>query len=404
MASALPSSFDVAVIGAGPAGMFTALVFAREGFDTALISPRRVVDDARTTALLDASVQMLAAIDLWPEIAPHAAPLRIMRLIDDTGRLIRAPETAFDSGELGLEAFGYNIANRDLNAELTKAVEVSGLTWIDASVSAIDPADDKVTITLDNGGSVGAKLIAGCDGRKSPSREAAGIEVRRWSYDQAALVANFTHEAAHNDTSSEFHTPTGPFTLVPLPGKRSSLVCVERPDRAEALAALDDDALSAEVERRAHAILGGMRIDGPRQVFPMSSMVANSFGANRIALIGEAAHYFPPIGAQGLNLSLRDAAALCEISASVKKQGGDIGGPDALTRYDRTRRPDVWSRTAGVDMLNRALMSDFLPVQLVRGFGLYAAGKIGPLRRLLMREGITPRLGTPRLARRQQNG
>ena len=391
---------DVAVIGAGPAGLVTALLFAREGFDTVLVSPRANADDARTTALLDASVQILDGMELWAEIRPQAAPLRIMRLIDDTGRLVRAPETAFDSGELGLEAFGYNIENRVLNAALMAAAEAHSVTWVEASVTEIVPGETHVEIRLDDGESVACRLVAGADGRKSPSRQTAGIDVRRWRYEQTALVANFRHSAPHNDTSTEFHTPTGPFTLVPLPGNRSSLVCVERPDVADALAAMDDAALSAEVERRAHSILGTMTIDGPRQVYPMGSMVANRFAASRIALIGEAAHYFPPIGAQGLNLSLRDAATLAELATAARNRGEDIGGAAVLDRYDSKRRPDVWSRTAGVDLLNRALLSDFLPVQMARGLGLYLAGKIGPVRRLLMREGIAPRFSTPRLGRR----
>ncbi|MBB4302281.1 2-octaprenyl-6-methoxyphenol hydroxylase [Rhodobium orientis] len=391
---------DVTIIGGGPAGLVAANVFARSGFHTVLIALKTVPGDRRTTALLAASVEMLRVSGLWPAIAPHTAPLATMRIVDDTGRLFRAPEIAFEANEIGLDAFGYNVENTPLVTCLGASAESRPtLTWLDATAEDIAIGEDAARITASDGTVVETALIAGSDGRNSPSREAAGISVRRWKYRQAAFVANFGHDAPHHNASTEFHTPSGPFTLVPLPGDRSSLVCVARPDAAEELAAMAPDALSAEVERRAHSILGRMDLEGVGQVFPLSSFVAKKFGANRVALIGEAGHGFPPIGAQGLNLSLRDIASLVEIAEDVRRVGGDIGGPKALSRYDRARQPDVWSRTLGVDALNRALLSDFLPVQALRGAGLYLANRVGPLRRIMMREGITPRFRLPKLMR-----
>lgn len=390
---------DIAVVGGGPAGLITARVFDHVGLSTVLVAPKSQVTDGRTTALLDASVTMLETVGLWAAIRPHAAPLSTMRIIDDTGRLVRAPEAVFHAAELDLDAFGYNVENKPLVEELAASLSDSAAVWIDAMAGGFELSDDRARITAADGRTVTAALLVGADGRGSPSRDAAGIKLRRWRYDQAAFVANFAHDVPHNDASTEFHTPTGPFTLVPLPGNRSSLVCVERPDLAQAFLEMPDGDLNAEIERRAHSILGKMRIEAPGQVYPLSSFVAESFAAHRVAVIGEAAHGFPPIGAQGLNLSLRDIATLADIAVEEHDGGGDIGAPAALRRFDRARRADVWSRTVGVDVLNRALMSDFLPVQTARGLGLFLANRIGPLRRLLMREGITPRLGQPRLTR-----
>ena len=188
--------------------------------------------------------------------------------------------------------------------------------------------------------------------------------------------------------------------LVPLPGgRRSSVVLIERPEEAERLKALADADLSRELERRARSILGAMRVEPGRQVWPLASLIANCYGRDRIALVGETAHTFPPIGAQGLNLSLRDIASLGEIAAKTRAEGGDLGGAKMLAAYERARRIDVETRTRGVDLANRALLSDLLPVQALRSVGFFLASRIGPLRRLVMREGLTPSLLAPRLMR-----
>jgi len=214
-----------------------------------------------------------------------------------------------------------------------------------------------------------------------------------------ALTLCLKHSRPHHDTSTEFHTPSGPFTLVPLPGNRSSLVWVLDPADADDLAALDDDALADEIERAAHSILGKIEVEPGRGLFPLTRARAKRFSANRVALVGEAAHVIPPIGAQGLNLGLRDAATIGELAISADRAARDIGGINVLAAYDKMRRADVGSRTVAVDLLNRSLLSDFLPVQGARGLGLYAIDRIGPLRRALMREGVTPHAAQPKLMR-----
>lgn len=391
---------SVIVVGGGPAGLTAAVALAEAGVPTALIGRRLAAPDNRTTALLDGSVNALKALGVWEACADHAAPLRVMRIVDDTARLWRAPEVKFDADEIGLEAFGYNIENRHLVTALEqKTRDLSTLRVIDGEAAALDFGAREITIHLKDGTSLSAPLIIGADGRKSLVRDAAGITMKERHHPQSALTVCFTHSRPHRDTSTEFHSSSGPFTLVPLPGLRSSLVFVL--DRADVtrIAELDDAALSSEIERRSHSILGKITVEKGRGLFPLASGTASALAANRIALVGEAAHVIPPIGAQGLNLGLRDAAAIGEMVASAYRQGADVGAPQLLARYCDERRADITTRSAAVDLLNRSLLSDFLPVQGARGLGLYLIDRIGPLRRALMREGVTPSSKQPRLMR-----
>jgi 2-octaprenyl-6-methoxyphenol hydroxylase len=391
---------EVVVVGAGPAGLTAAIALATAGIETALIARQPDRPDNRTTALLAGSVAALDALGVWEGCRGHAAALRTIRLVDDTSRLLRAPEVSFSAAEIGLEAFGYNVENRHLVAALeARADALAGLARIDAAAETVTTGEHGVVVGLAGGRSITARLAIGADGRKSLCRAAAGIATAGFTYPQAALTLNFAHARRHNGVSTEFHTESGPFTVVPLPGDRSSLVCVVDPAEAERLAALAADALAETVERRAHSILGKVAIEPGRGVFRLAVDTAERFAANRIALVGEAAHVLPPIGAQGLNLGLRDAATIGELAVAARRDGGDVGSDAVLAQYDKLRRPDVASRTAAVDVLNRTLLTDFLPMQAVRGLGLYLVERIGPLRRALMREGIAPSAFEPRLMR-----
>jgi 2-octaprenyl-6-methoxyphenol hydroxylase len=388
---------QVIVVGAGPAGLTAAITCAAAGVPTVLIGQSPA--DNRTTALLAGSVTALETLGVWARCAQHAAPLRTVRLIDDTGRLIRAPEVKFESDEIGLDAFGWNIENRHLIAALnTRARELPSLTMIDARVEAVEAGTDAVTVRY-NGETVEAPLVIGADGRKSMCRAAADIEIETRGYPQSALTLSFAHGRPHRDTSTEFHTASGPFTLVPLPGNRSSLVWVLNPDQAAAIGELNGDKLSLELERRSQSILGKIKVEDGRGLFPLTMSHAAKFAGKRIALVGEAAHVLPPIGAQGLNLGLRDAAAIGELAIAAWRDGRDPGAEAVLTDYDRIRRADVGSRALAVDLLNRSLLSDFLPVQSARGLGLYLLDRIGPLRRAVMREGTAPANNQPKLMR-----
>ena len=390
---------QVAIVGGGPAGLTAAIALAEAGIETALIA-RAADDDHRTTALLAGSVTALDTLGVWARCRPHAAPLRVMRIVDDTSRLIRAPEVSFAADEIGLDAFGYNIANRHLMAALNaRANELPSLKLIDDEARIVETSEDQVTIRLRSNKTVAAKLGIGADGRRSLCRSAAEIETSGSSYPQIALTFNFSHTRPHDGISTEFHTEAGPFTLVPLPGQRSSLVCVVDEADAEHISELDDAALADEIEQRSHSILGKVRVEPGRGEFPLAVQTARQFAASRIALIGEAAHAIPPIGAQGLNLGLRDAATIGELAVEACRGGGDPGAADVLSRYDAARRTDIKSRTLAVDLLNRSLLTDFLPVQGARGLGLYLIDRIGPLRRAVLREGVAPSASQPRLMR-----
>jgi 2-octaprenyl-6-methoxyphenol hydroxylase len=388
---------EIAVVGGGPVGLVSAVALKAAGAETLLIAPQ-AEPDHRTTALLASSVKALEMLGVWQACRPHAAPLRKLRIVDDTQRLFRAPETLFDAAEIELDAFGYNIENRHLVAALEARVRELELARISAPARAITSDADGVTIKhADSEARV--RLVIGADGARSLCRAAAGISTRRRTYPQTALTLNLSHSRPHDDTSTEFHTESGPLTLVPLPGRRSSLVCVLGPEHMAALSAMDDATLSAEIERRAHSHLGKMRVEAGRGIFPLAVETANAFSGKRIALVGEAAHIVPPIGAQGLNLGLRDAATIAEIVADARRDNLDVGSPDVLARYERQRRADVTSRTIAVDLLNRSLLTDFFPAQGARGLSLYLVDHIGPLRRAAMREGVAPAASQPRLMR-----
>jgi 2-octaprenyl-6-methoxyphenol hydroxylase len=396
------AQWAASVIGGGPAGLVAALALAHFQVPTVLVARRPEHIDNRTTALMGPSVTALEALGVWLRCRTHAAPLRVMRIADDTGRLWRAPEVRFEAAEIGLDAFAWKIENVHLVAALWECVAATpSLMHVDGAAQSIDVDPDGVTVTLADGGTQRSQLAIGADGRNSICRIAAGIASDSRSYPQTALTFTLTHTRPHHDISTEFHTAHGPFTLVPLPGSRSSLVCVVADDEAERLCALAGAALDVEIERRSHSILGKTHVAPGHGAFAMSVATARRFAANRIALVGEAAHLFPPIGAQGLNLGLRDAVTIAEIAGDIHRRGGDIG--DATAEYDRRRRPDIASRTIAVDLLNRSLLSDFLAVQSLRGLGLHVLDRIGPLRRAAMREGVAPRAGMPALMRGEAN-
>lgn len=381
----------ILVAGSGPAGLIAALGFAEAGFPVTLVGPEAGGPDGRTTALMNPALKVLDRLGVLAELAPKAAPLKVMRIVDATSRLIRSPVVTFRAIEIGEEQFGLNLPNSELNPTLAKSVAAHpGIEWLTSMVESWRLDADQAHAVLTDGRKVSAALAVAADGRLSPAREAAGIVASVRSYRQAALVLNFGHRSEHGFTSTEFHTETGPFTQVPLPGNRSSLVWVVKPEAAKDLAALDDATLSERVEQQMQSMLGRVSVEPGRQIYPLSAASPGRFAQNRVALVGEAAHVFPPIGAQGLNLGIRDIGDLIGIAGENR---GDPGAAKALAAYDSRRRPDILARSGAVNLLNMSLLSDMLPAQMARSAGLNVLGSFAPLRAFFMREGLRPGSG-----------
>ncbi|HEY1782765.1 MAG TPA: FAD-dependent monooxygenase [Roseiarcus sp.] len=389
---------DVLVAGAGLAGLTAAFGFAQAGFHVVSSGPAERVGRGRTVALLDQSVAFLKSLGLWASLQSQAEPLRALRLIDDTGALFPPRPVEFRASEIGLDAFGWNIANDQMAETLGAAIAQSrGVERVSTEVTGYDFSADAVRARFKDGRAVSARLAIGADGRDSKARRDAGLEARIHRYPQSALTVRLAHRLPHEGFSTEFHTRGGPFTLVPLPASaaaphRSSLVWVMGQEDARRRAALDDEGLSREIELAAHSLLGAMRIEGERGFFPLTRQIAPKIATSRLALVGDAAHVLPPIGAQGLNLGLRDVEAIIACAVEARTLRRDIGGAETLRAYERMRRADVALRTSAVDGLNRSLLTRFAPIDFARGAGLAGLARAGPLRRFVMRAGVGPGL------------
>lgn len=393
---------DILVAGGGVAGLVAAAAFAARGFAVACVDPVPPVTEAeaagsdlRSTALLQPSVALLRAAGLWQRLAPQAAPLRLMRIVDAGGRepVVRATAD-FASGEVGAEAFGYNLPNwllrREMVAHLAALPRAQLLA--PARVEEITPRDRLALARLADGRQIAARLVVAADGRDSALRAGLGIGVRRWSYGQKAVVFTTRHKRPHDGVSTEIHRTGGPFTLVPLPDQdnahRSAVVWMERGPRAADLAAMKVPDFEAALNERGCGLLGPLTLEGKRLLWPIIAQIADRLEGPRTALIAEAAHVVPPIGAQGLNMSLADIGTLVALVGEAEAAGGDIGAPDLLARYGRARHPEMVARVLGIDLLNRAAMAEAQPLRDLRLAGLKTLHGLSPLRRAVMRLGL----------------
>jgi 2-octaprenyl-6-methoxyphenol hydroxylase len=395
----------VVVVGAGPAGLTAAVALGLAGVETALVSPRAAATDNRTSGLLIGSVAALEMLGAWQLCCRHAVALRGMRVIESSSPLLLTREVAFRARDIGLEVFGYNLENRHLLAALEqRASSLPALSRIEDRADAIVIDETAITVRLSGGGTARAQLAIAADGQGSLCRRAAGIDVHGWRYPQSAIALCFVHARPHDDTSIEFHTRNEPLTLMPLPGRRSSLVLVAERAAVERIAALDEDALSEEIERRSHSILGRIFVEPEQGTFPIVVQTASRFAAERIVLVGEAAHVIPPFGGHGLNLGLRDAATIAELVVGARRAHRDVGSAEMLVRYDTLRRPDSAYLRWSIGLAARLLLSDAGPIQGLRRLSHLLLHGVGPLRRALMREGIAPRMSVPLLMRGEPLG
>ncbi len=402
--------FDVIVSGAGPAGLAAAALCAEAGLRTAIVTgpldPFEKRHDPRTIALMRPSVQLLKHLELFTDdLRAVSSPLKRLRLVDDTGGLFSAPEVTFDAADAGWDAFGWNIPLEDLHPAFAEKARDLGVEFIRASATGV--AGDRrelARIRLDDGSELAAPLIIAADGRASPVRETAGFIMLRHDYDQVAVGCFFSHSAPHDDMSTEYHKDQGPFTTVPMPDNRSSLVWMVRPDRGREIMALPPDELARRIQLESHGDLGRISDTTEPRSFPMQTMNAVEYARDRIILVGEAAHAVPPIGAQGLNMSLRDAALAAELAGDALAFGEDIGGREIMERYDRIRRRDIFPRKAAIHLVNSALLTDFAPLQALRAGGIALAASLPWFRDIVMRQGLAPgEENVPRVMREEEN-
>jgi 2-octaprenyl-6-methoxyphenol hydroxylase len=397
---------DILICGAGAPGLTLALLLGRLGASVTLVergalpSGRPGPADGRTSALMQGSVNIVKATGGWDAAAPAGEPLKTLRIVDDSKGGSKTVSVDFGAGEIGLYAFGINMPNAALVAALaaqaTKCKNIRILA--PATLSALEADAFGVTAAVD-GKKIRARLAVGADGRQSAVRDLSGIGVKTHAYGQRAITCLIGHSRPHNNVSTEFHRPSGPFTLVPLPGNRSSVVWVDFDAEAESFAALSRHAFTRALQDRSKGLLGEIELLSAPSSWPLFSLKADRLIAPRVALIAEAAHVLHPLGAQGLNLSLRDAAVLAETVADALRLGQDPGSEAVLNRYEARRRHDLLSRVVGTDSLNRLVSNDLSLLKSLRQAGLRTIGTVPPLKRFAMRQGLAPALDGCRLAR-----
>lgn len=390
---------DILISGGGVAGLTAAAAFGSAGFRVICVDPATPVTeeaeagaDLRTTAFLQPSRRVLEEAGLWERIAPHGAALKVMRIVDAGGE---RPEPRivkdFDASEIGDEPFGWNFPNWLLRREtIARLALLPNVAFRPGTgTRAVFTRQGEARVTLSDGSQVSARLLVAADGRESPVREAVGIGVRTFRYGQKALAFAVTHPVPHDNVSTEIHRSGGPFTLVPLPDRQglpcSAVVWMERGPEVLRLAGLPVPEFEAEMFDRSAGLFGPLKLVTRRSVWPIIARIADRFDAERTALLAEAAHVVPPIGAQGLNMSLADLACLLDLARAAPERLGDR---DMLATYNRRRWPEVKARVLGIDLLNRASMLSARPLRDLRAGALNALYSLRPVRHTLMKAGL----------------
>ncbi len=382
---------DVIISGGGIPGFTLALLLVRAGLDVTVCDPvdfpppEDIKLSGRTAALMEGSLEILDRAGLLEKVTGGAQDLKVLAISDNGKR------HDFSSREIGMSRFGQNIQNSMLQAHAAQEFKrVRGGHFIRGSLTNIAADDGKVTATFSNGESCSAQLVVGADGRESFVRKAAGIGVWEHDYGQTALTGVVRHAKPHHSTSTEFHYSGGPFTVVPMKGDMSSFVWMEKTADAQRIAALPKEGIEALFLQKSGGLLGDIELATPVSSFPIKIQKAHKIMGRRMALIAEAAHVLSPIGAQGLNLSLRDIAALYDLIVEAARLGLDCGSNAVLRKYEAARQADIGMRVAGTDMLNRSVATENSFIATIRRLGFRAAADIPPLRAFLVREGLSP--------------
>ena len=398
---------DVIIVGGGLVGPALALALARSGFRVAVVdreTPERQAEpdfDGRAYAIAAGSARLLGALGLWEAVADKAESIRDITV--DEGVPAGRPLLHFDPRELDDAPVGWIVEDRWLRGALLAAMDAAAeITQVaPAEVAGLARTATEATVTLADGRALAAPVVIACDGRRSAVASLAGIRRMRWDYGQTGLVNAISHERPHEGVAHQSFFPGGPFAVLPLPGNRSSLVWSEESREAERLMALDDAAFTTEVAARIGPRLGRIELAGRRWAYPLDLSLAEAYVAPRLALAGDAAHGVHPIAGQGLNIGLRDVAALAEVLVGAARIGEDIGSSVVLERYQRWRRFDATAFALGTDALNRLFSNANPLLRLARDAGLGAVDRLGALRRLFMREAAGEEGDVPRLLRGQ---
>ena len=394
---------DVVIVGGGLGGGTLACALAETGLSSVVVEAgtlEAMLDDrfdGRASAISLTSRRLLEAIELWPAMAEEATPMRYIRVSEGASPL----HLHYDHRDVGDQPFGHMVENRHYRRALYGRIrELDAVTFLaPARAASVERSEAGVEVLLEDGGRIRAPLVIGAEGRNSRLREEAGIRVSGWSYRQVGIVCTVEHERPHGFIAHERFLPAGPFAILPLKGNRSSIVWTERADRAPAIMALDDTGFAAELTSRFGDFLGALTIIGPRWSYPLSLQFAEKAIAPRLALVGDAIHAMHPIAGQGLNMGLRDVAALSEVLGEARRLGLDLGAADVLARYQRWRRFDNTLMLVLTDGLNRLFEIDVAPVRLARDLGLAAVNVLPPVKRFFMRHAMGMVGELPRLMR-----
>lgn len=409
------TDFDVVVAGAGMAGATFALAAAQGGLKVALVDPQPFsaqlapTFDGRSTAIAYSTFRMLDALGVGAGVRPHACRMDHILVTDGRrpGAATPSPAPAFvrfDADEIANrtdgEPLGYMVENRHIRAALAEAVGRAGVELMTpVAVTHVDVETGHAGVTLADGRRLRATLVVGAEGRASKVRDAAGIPVLGWGYGQSGVVVTVRLERDHQNTAHEYFLPGGPFAILPLTDQRASLVWTETSRRGQALKAASPEAFQAHLMRRFGEFMGNVSVEGSVFVYPLSLQLAEQLTAPRVALLGDAAHAVHPVAGQGLNMGLKDAAALAEVLTEALRRGEDFGSDTVLDRYARWRRFDNVALAAGFDGFVRLFSNDIPPVRLARDLGMAVANRIAPLRRALMHEAGGATGDLPRLLR-----